>query len=73
MNIPWSSRLKVLGICYQEKVYSGCRECVACCVLADELLRLVLLNIHRMCVDGHELYLLGPSHLHGSFSLTHVY
>ena len=34
----WSYGLKVLGICYQEKIYSGCLECVACCVLADELL-----------------------------------
>ena len=34
----WSLGLKVLGICYNEKIYSGRLECVACCVLAEELL-----------------------------------
>ena len=29
---------KVIGICNQEKIYRECQECVACCVLADELL-----------------------------------
>ena len=52
-------RVKVLGICYQEMIYSGCLECVVCCVLADELLYLVFLNIHIMCVDGDLLSLLG--------------
>ena len=36
---PWSYKeLKIQGIYYQMKVYSGCQECVACCVLADALL-----------------------------------
>ena len=38
VNTPWSQGLKVLEICYQKKVYSGCQECVAGCVSADQLL-----------------------------------
>ena len=38
VKTPWSYGLNVLGIGYQEKIYSGCLECVACGVLADELL-----------------------------------
>ena len=39
-----------MGICYQDKIYSGHLECVACCVLAYELLSYI--NIFAIC-DAH--------------------
>ena len=38
VNKPWSQGLNILGICCQEKIYSGCLACISCCVVADDSL-----------------------------------